>query len=94
MSQRARVKFNDGTEVSKFVAAAKGFDLPLSNREIVDKFRTFTKGLIPEEMQRKIEETVLGLEGIEDISELEDLLAGLISSPFMGVSKRSSLYGG
>ncbi|KAL3429634.1 hypothetical protein BDV09DRAFT_180068 [Aspergillus tetrazonus] len=94
MSQRATVKFNDGTEVSKFVAAAKGVDPPLSNREIVDKFRTFTKALIPEERQRKIEETVLGLEGMEDISELENLLAGLTSSPFTGVSKRSSLYGG
>ncbi|KAL4819921.1 hypothetical protein BDW67DRAFT_181631 [Aspergillus spinulosporus] len=82
MSQRATVKFNDGSEVSKYIAAAKGVDPPLSNQEIVDKFRTFTKALIPEERQRKIEESVLGLEGIEDISELEDFLTGLTSSPF------------
>jgi aconitate decarboxylase len=84
MSQRAIIEFKDGSKISKYVAAAKGVDPPLSNQEIVQKFRTFTKALISEERQRKIEETVLGLESVEDISELQDLLTGLTSSPFKG----------
>ncbi|KAL4978836.1 hypothetical protein BDW66DRAFT_164134 [Aspergillus desertorum] len=84
MSQRATIEFNDGSEISEFIVAAKGVNPPLSNQEIVDKFRTFTKALISEERQRQIEETVLCLEGLKDISELEDLLAGLTSSPFKG----------
>ncbi|KAL4899922.1 hypothetical protein BDW74DRAFT_171182 [Aspergillus multicolor] len=82
MSQRATVEFVDGSSISKFVKAAKGVDPPLSNEEVVRKFRTFTEGLISDQRQRKIEELVLGLESLEDIAELEELLSEHIKSPF------------
>ncbi|RDW92720.1 MmgE/PrpD family protein [Aspergillus mulundensis] len=84
MSQRATVEFEDGRLISTFVGAAKGVDPPLTNGEIVDKFRMFTRGLITQERQRKIEELVLGLERLEDIAELEALLSGITKSPFEG----------
>ncbi|KAL4805134.1 hypothetical protein BDV18DRAFT_25355 [Aspergillus unguis] len=80
--QRATVEFEDGSTVSQYLPASKGVDPPLSNEEIVHKYRRFTKGLISDERQGKIEELVLGLERLEDVSELEDLLAGLTKPPF------------
>ncbi|KAL4941128.1 hypothetical protein BDV06DRAFT_229868 [Aspergillus oleicola] len=79
MSQRGTIQYNDGSETSKFIAAAKGVNPPLSNDEIVDKFRRFTKDVITEEQQRRIEDMVLELERLKDLSQLEGLL-----SPFSG----------
>ncbi|KAL3471499.1 hypothetical protein BJX99DRAFT_266723 [Aspergillus californicus] len=81
-SQRATIAFKDGTEITKQLNASKGVDPALSNEEIVGKYRRFTKGLISDERQEAIEEAVLGLDNVDDISTLEDLLVDDIASPF------------
>jgi aconitate decarboxylase len=81
-SQRATIVFRDGSEISKTLKAPKGVDPTLSNEEIVDKYRSLTKGLISDGRQKAIEDAVLGLEKLQDISQLEALLVDLTLSPF------------
>ncbi|KAL3458889.1 hypothetical protein BJX64DRAFT_291796 [Aspergillus heterothallicus] len=81
-SQRASIHFSDGSKISKTLQAPKGVDPPLSNQEIVDKYRALTKGLITDERQKAIEDAVLRLERLDDISQLEALLVDLTLSPF------------
>jgi 2-methylcitrate dehydratase PrpD len=54
-----------------------GIQSPLTNAEVVDKFRTLTAPLLGSERTRAIESAVLGL---EDLDHVEDL-AGLLAAP-------------
>ena len=75
--QRVTITFADGDIISETVNAPKGVSPPLSNQEILEKFRKFTKGLIDDKRRELIEKLVLDMENLEDISVIDDLLAKL-----------------
>ncbi|KKK20504.1 hypothetical protein ARAM_001108 [Aspergillus rambellii] len=79
--QRVTITFSDGSIITKTLDAPKGVNPPLSNQEILDKYRKFTKGLIDDERRNSIEKLVLGLEELDDVTSLEELLAGPILNP-------------
>jgi 2-methylcitrate dehydratase PrpD len=52
-----------------------GIQSPLTNAEVVDKFRTLTAPLLGSERTRAIESAVLGLEDLDHVEDLASLLA-------------------
>ncbi|GAE00238.1 conserved hypothetical protein [Paecilomyces variotii No. 5] len=79
--QRVTITFNNGSSISKTMDAPRGVEPPLTNDEILEKFRTFTRGLIDNKRQEAIENLVLGLEDVNDVSSLDEVLAGLTLDP-------------
>ena len=75
------VKFRDGTEFKESVRAPKGIEPAVSNEEIVNKWRSLVDGVLDVERRDQIEECVLGMDKVEDISVLCGLLAGVVKSP-------------
>jgi 2-methylcitrate dehydratase PrpD len=66
----------DGTTREAFVEMPRGaMAKPLSDDEVVEKYRALTGPLVDEGRAQAIERTVLGLEQLEDIGELVELLA-------------------
>jgi aconitate decarboxylase len=81
LTTRVRLTLKDGSTREKVVAHPRGTgDRALSDADIVDKYRGLTRTVISEERQRKIENTVLNLEALEDISELTALLTPTVAS--------------
>ncbi|ANB14636.1 hypothetical protein AWJ20_2241 [Sugiyamaella lignohabitans] len=74
MIAAVKIEFTDGTIKTNTVVRPSGVKAPLSGDEIVDKFRTHTKGLISDEAQANILKTVLEIESSKDVSELVDAL--------------------
>ena len=76
------VRFTDGSllESSRF-AAASALE-PIANGAIVDKYRRLTHGVLDQRRQQMIERLVLGLDQIDDLSELIEVLARPVASPF------------
>ncbi|KAI0455292.1 hypothetical protein F5B21DRAFT_524009 [Xylaria acuta] len=68
-------EFDDGTTVEETVQMPKGFDPPITNDEIRSKYRRLAASVIDEERIEKIEKLVLGIDQLEDVSELLQLLA-------------------
>ncbi len=56
----------------------------LTNTDIVAKYRSLTRSVIPTERQTAIEKTVLNLEALDDISELMALLTPTVRSALDG----------
>jgi 2-methylcitrate dehydratase PrpD len=80
---RLEVRLADGTTYSSFVEHPRGGLLrPLTNREVVEKFRVLVEPLIDRGRARAIEQTMLGLEELDDISELVELLAAPVQAMF------------
>ncbi|OJZ90093.1 hypothetical protein ASPFODRAFT_43460 [Aspergillus luchuensis CBS 106.47] len=76
-AQRVRITFEDGEILETMLKAPRGVHPGLSNEEVLEKWRAVTKGVISQERQRKIEETVLNLEAVEDAATvLGELLRG------------------
>ena len=80
-AQRATITLEDGTKLTALVNAAKGVDPPLSNEELVEKWRSITKDVIDDERRAKIEKLCLELDGIDDVMELAHLLAAVTKNP-------------
>jgi 2-methylcitrate dehydratase PrpD len=82
-STRLEVGLADGTTRSSFVEHPRGGLLePLTNTEVVEKFRVLVEPLIDDERARAIEQTMLGLDELDDISELIELLAAPVKPMF------------
>ncbi|OJZ82167.1 hypothetical protein ASPFODRAFT_196781 [Aspergillus luchuensis CBS 106.47] len=75
------ITFADGTQVQHSLLKPKGVDEPISNEEILEKFRRLTGGLIGVERQEKIEKAVLGMEELQDVDELIELLSVNVVNP-------------
>jgi aconitate decarboxylase len=56
-------------------------DPPLSNEEVVEKWRALTKGVIDDKRRQDIEDLVLNLEDCKDIALLGELMAGETKNP-------------
>ena len=80
-NQRVTIQFNgDMSSVAHFQSFPKGVDPPLTNDEILMKWRFMTGGVIDKERQRQIEKVVLELDNVQDITELTALLADKVKS--------------
>jgi 2-methylcitrate dehydratase PrpD len=81
LTTRVRLTLKDGSTREKVVAHPRGTGgRALSDADIVDKYRSLTRAVISLDRQRKIEDTVLNLEAVEDISELTALLTPTVAS--------------
>ena len=81
--QKVTIKFRDGEgdDLVQKVEKPKGFKPPLSNEEILHKWRDMTANVVDEARRKEIEHLVLGLEDEPDMKRLSDLLAGMIKNP-------------
>ena len=75
LTTRVRLTLKDGSTRDKVVTHPRGAgDRALTNADIVDKYRSLTRSVIPADRQTAIEKTVLNLDALDDISELTALL--------------------
>jgi aconitate decarboxylase len=80
---RLEVVLTDGSTRESFVDMPRGGLLkPLSNDDVVEKFRALTEPLIDADRARAIEAAVLGIEELADIGELTELLAAPVAPIF------------
>jgi aconitate decarboxylase len=77
---RVTVHLKDGTTLQQFIEISRTISAPLTNEQIVAKYRTLTDGLVERERQAAIEECVLNLEKLQGISELSRLLSAPVGS--------------
>ena len=76
-----RMQFADGEVLEEVVDQPKGFDPPLSNEEIREKWRKLAGSVVDGKRMEEIEEAVLGLESLSDLGVLTGLLAGEVRNP-------------
>ena len=72
---RVNVKFDDGLVLEESLDSPRGFDPWVTNEQLVEKYRKLAVTVMDEERMKKIEETVLRLDELEDVTELIELLA-------------------
>jgi aconitate decarboxylase len=81
LTTRVRVTLKDGTILEEVVAHPRGTGKNvLTDDEIVDKYRHLTGSLMPASRQAAIENAVLGIDALDDITELLDLLTPEVKS--------------
>lgn len=81
LTTRVRLTLKDGSAVEKVIAHPRGTgDRQLSDADIVDKYRSLTSAVISPARQTAIEDTVLHLDAVEDISDLTALLTPTVAS--------------
>jgi len=81
LTTRVRVTLKDGSTRDKTVAHPRGTgERVLTNADIVAKYRSLTRSVIPADRQVAIERTVLNLDGLDDISTLTALLTPIVRS--------------
>lgn len=76
-----RMDFADGGVLETVVDQPRGFDPPLTNDEIREKWRKLSDGVLDGKRIEGIEKAVLGLEGLGDLGALLGLLAGEVRNP-------------
>ena len=76
-----RMQFADGEVLEEVIDQPRGFNPPLTNEEIREKWRVLTNGVVDDKRVEEIERLVLGLEGLEDLGALIGLLAGDVRNP-------------
>ncbi|KAH7181192.1 hypothetical protein DER46DRAFT_631740 [Fusarium sp. MPI-SDFR-AT-0072] len=79
--QEVRIRFEDGTVLHHSVLSVFGVEPPLSNDNIVAKWRQLTKGIVENEVVEKIEEIVLSLEEQDDFVTLFELIRQTSKNP-------------
>jgi 2-methylcitrate dehydratase PrpD len=79
---RVSVHLKDGTILQQFIEISRTVSAPLTNEQIVTKYRTLTHGLVESERRAAIEELVLNLEKLQGISDLSHLLSAPVGSLF------------
>lgn len=81
---RIIIEFADGRVLEDVVAMPKGYDPPIQNKEILKKWRRLARSVIDEERVLQIENCVLNLENLDDVSKMIALVArpvGKVSNP-------------
>jgi aconitate decarboxylase len=79
---RLEIRFTDATSLESSQFAAKSALAPLTNDEVVAKYRQLTAEVLGTDRQARIERLVLSLDEMNDISPLVDALAAPVASPF------------
>jgi aconitate decarboxylase len=78
LTTRVLITFHDGTTRQQIVTHPRGTgDHQLTNTQIVDKYRNLTHSVIEPDRRHAIENTVLGLETLDDIA----ILTGMLNPP-------------
>ena len=72
---KVRIEFVDGEVLEDRVEMPKGFDPPVTNEEIKEKWRRLASSVVDEDRVQAIEEMVLGLGELDDVRKLTQLLA-------------------
>ncbi|MGB8405852.1 MAG: MmgE/PrpD family protein [Mycobacterium sp.] len=81
LTTRVVITFHDGTTIERVVTQPRGTgEHQLTNAEIVDKYRSLTHRVMPRTRQDAIENTVLGLDTLDDITVLTDMLTPPVTS--------------
>ena len=79
---RMTVRLKDGSTLQHFVELARTIAAPLTNDQIVAKYRTLTDGIVEPTRQADIADRILALETLNDTSELSRLLAPAVGAAF------------
>ena len=79
---RVTVHLKDGTKLQHRVEMARTIGAPLTNDQIVAKYRTLTDGIVASQRQADIVDFVLNLETTKDTSGLARLLAPSVGAAF------------
>jgi aconitate decarboxylase len=78
---KVTIRFKDGTEVTNRTEGPKGISPPATNEDIVTKWRMLVHDVINEERRDAIEKCVFGLQSVEDIRQLIELLSATVQCP-------------
>ena len=71
------VEINDGKSLLQRIAdRPAGLERPVTNQEIVEKYRRLTAGRLSTERQKAIERIVLDFDKLDDVRRLTNMLAG------------------
>lgn len=82
------IEFNDGRpNLQEVVDKPRGMDPPVTNEEIIEKYRKLTISLLSGDRQKAIEDMVLNLEKLQDITELTRLLSAPFQSDLLAEPK-------
>jgi 2-methylcitrate dehydratase PrpD len=76
------VSFTDDTARESYQFAPRSVLSPLTNREVVAKYRHLTSGVIDPHRQSHLEQLVVSLDTVPGLTELFDLLSPEVVSPF------------
>ena len=79
---RMTVTLNDGSKLQQLVEVARTMSKPLTNDEVVSKYRTLTDGIVTPRRQADIIDVVLNLESAKDTARLAQLLAPSVEPAF------------
>ena len=77
---RVTVHLSDGSILQQFIEISRTISSPLTNEQVVAKYRALTDGLVECKRQAAIEELVLNLEELRGVSELSSLLSTPVRS--------------
>ena len=72
---RVTVTFEDGLVLEDSLDMPRGFDPWVTNEQLVEKYRKLGATVVDSKRLKAIEETVLRLDALEDVTELIELLA-------------------
>ncbi|KAL8788549.1 MAG: hypothetical protein Q9213_001622 [Squamulea squamosa] len=75
------IQFEDGASLEETIDQPRGFDPPLPNEELFQKWRKLTANLIDHERRDAIEKYVLGLDKVDDVGKLSAALSGPVANP-------------
>ena len=75
------VRFNDESVLEEIIDQPRGFDPPISNEEIQAKWRKLTEDIMDHDRRDAIENFVLGLENLDDVTKLTTALSGMVANP-------------
>ena len=79
---RMTVHLKDGKKLQQFVEIARTIATPLTNDQVVAKYRTLTDGIVTPRRQADIADFVLNVEANKDISGFVRLLAPAVGAAF------------
>lgn len=79
---RMTLTLKDGSKLQHLVEAARTFSKPLTNDEIVGKYRALTDGIVTPQRQADIIDVVVNLETAKDTARLTQLLAPAVEPAF------------
>jgi aconitate decarboxylase len=81
LTTRVHLTIKDGSTRDQVVAHPRGTgDRVLTNADIVVKYRSLTRSVIPTDRQAAIEKAALNLDALDDITELMALLTPTVRS--------------
>lgn len=77
-----KVKLKDGTALEHFTVTSRTISTPMTEAEIIAKYRTLTDGIVDPQRQARIQDFVLNIDKAPDVAELGRLLAPPVGAVF------------